>query len=479
MIILHNRGIFPLPPIMNKPNAASLIVFGFSLGLFASANAGTLGSSAFPDVPGGTYYDGAVGDMYAAGIITGYSDGKFGPNDYVTRGQVAVMMQRFKAHLTGQNITVSSSSRRTVSSSSSSSSSSVSSTAANPAGSFRFTTGSYKADEDKGEVLINIIRYGGNTGVVSVEYETSNGTADAGSDYNSVSGKMTIPDGKTTGSFIIPITDDNESEDNESVTLRIKNPTGGALLGSPAVATLTIVDNDTGDGSSANDVNSNGVFEFSASEYEVIEDGDTITITVERTGTSGSTSVKYEATNGSADSEYYNTTSGTLEFPAGTAKQSFDITIKDNNKTNGNKTVDLKISDPTGGAELGSLSTASLVIVDDEVSSFGNGNIKLMSDKYDTSEGESIRIVIDRIRGADGEVSVDYKTTNALAKSDADYIETSGTLVFRDGESQKSIGIPILSDTFNDPRETFWFEISNPTGGATLDAVKKTTITIQ
>jgi hypothetical protein len=467
---------------MKRPNATSLIVFGFSLGLFASANAGTLGSSAFPDVPGGAYYDGAVGDMYAAGIITGYSDGKFGPNDYVTRGQVAVMMQRFKAHLTGQNIQVSSSSssRRTVSSSSSSTTSStVSSTTANPAGSFRFTTGSYKADEDKGEVLINIIRYGGNTGVVSVEYETSNGTADGGSDYDTVSGKITIPDGKTTGSFTIPITDDNESEDNESITLRLKNPTGGALLGSPSVATLTIVDNDTGDGTSANATNENGVFEFSASEYEASEDGGTITITVERTGTSGNTSVKYEATNGSADSEYYDTTSGTLEFSAGTAKQSFNITLKDNNKTNGNKTVDLKISNPTGGAELGSLSTANLVIVDNEVSTFGNGNIKIMSDEYSASEGVPIRIVIDRIRGADGEVSIDYKTINALAKSDSDYTETSGTLIFRDGESQKSIEIPILSDTFNDPRETFWFEISNPTGGATLDAVKKTTITIQ
>ncbi|PIR53677.1 hypothetical protein COU75_04945 [Candidatus Peregrinibacteria bacterium CG10_big_fil_rev_8_21_14_0_10_42_8] len=469
---------------MKRPNAASLVVLGFSLGIFASAQASSLGSSVFPDVPNGTYYDSAVGDMYAAGIITGYANGTFGPNDYVTRGQVAVLMQRLKADLTGQSIAVSSSSssssRRIVSSSSSSTTSSaVASTESHPAGSFRFTTGSFKADENEGTVLINIIRYGGNKGTVTVEYETIDGTADAGSDYDSTSGRITIADGKTTGSFTVPIIDDNESEGNETVTLKLKDPTGDAALGSPDTATLTIVDNDAGDGSTADAVNSKGVFTFSAPEYEGAEDGESIDITIERTGTSGSASVKYQTSNGTADGNNYDAETATLTFGDGESTKTFTIKIRDNEEKKGNKTVNLKISNPTDGSELGSLSTATLVIVDDELSTFGNGNIRLTEDTYSVFEGDTVKILVDRLKGSKGEVTVKYQTANLLAKSGTDYTETNGTLTFRSGESQKYILIPVLTDSANDPRETFSFTISDPTGGATLDIVKKATITIE
>lgn len=472
--------IFPFLK-MKRPNAASLVVLGFSLGIFASANAAALGSTVFPDVPNGTYYDSAVGDMYSAGIITGYANGKFGPNDYVTRGQVAVMMQRLKANLTGQSINTSSSSSSSARSttSSSSSSSSVTSTTSHPAGSFRFTTGSYKVDEDEGTVLINIIRYGGTEGVVTVEYETSDGTADKGNDYDATSGRITIADGKTTGSFTVPIIDDNESEGNETVTLKLKDPTGNAQLGSPDTATLTIVDNDAGDGSTTDATNPKGVFVFSAPEYEVAENGESIDITIERTGTSGSASVKYQTSNGTADGNNYDSETATLTFGDGESTRTFTIDITDNEEKKGNKTVNLKISNPSDGSELGSLSTATLVIVDDELSTFGNGNIRLKEEAYSVSEGDTVKILVDRLKGSDGQVTVKYETTNALAKSGSDYTETTGTLTFRSGESQKYILIPTLTDSLNDPRETFSFTISDPTGGATLDTVKKATITIE
>jgi len=475
---------------MKRPNATSLIVFGFSLGLFASAHASTLGSAVFNDVSGGTYYDSAVGDMYSAGIITGYSDGRFGPNDFVTRGQVAVMMQRMKAHLTGQSIAVSSSStsRRVVSSSSSTTTSSSSSSSSeagdatvNSAGSFRFTTGSYKVDEDRSAATINVIRYGGNVGSVTVKYETQNGTADSGSDYDLSEGTLSFADGKTTASFQVPIIDDNEAEDNETVFVKISDPGGGAQIGSPDTATLTIVDNDEGDGSSADVSNAHGVFIFSAVEYQASEDMSSVTVTIDRnSGTSGAASVKFETTDGTADSTYYDQNNATISFGEGESSKTVTITVKDNGITNGNKTVNLKLSTPTGGAALGSLSTAKLIIVDNEISSFGNGKIRLEEEKYDNaSEGNPMIVIIKRMGGSKGEITVDYETVNVLAKAGDDYTAVSGTLTFKEGESQKQIVIPILTDTKDDPRESFRFKISNPTGGATLDSPSEAVITIQ
>ncbi len=53
----------------------------------------------FPDVKAGAWYYDAVRWAVSAGVITGYSDGpdkgKFGPNDGVTREQMAVILNRF------------------------------------------------------------------------------------------------------------------------------------------------------------------------------------------------------------------------------------------------------------------------------------------------------------------------------------------------------------------------------------------------
>ena len=466
---------------MKRPSAASLVLFGFSLGLVASSNAASLGSAVFPDVPSGSYYDSAVGNMYADGIITGYQNGNFGPNDYVTRGQVAVMMQRFKESLGYTASSRISSSRRTTSSSSSSTTSSSSSQAsAGDEGAFRFTTGSFKGDEDGGSVMVTVIRYGGNTGTVSVEYETENGTANSGSDYDSTSGTLTFASGKTSASFQVPINDDSEKEGNETITLKLLDPTNGAVLGSPVTATLTIVDDDEGDGTSADPENDNGVFVFSASEYKIGEDMDEVTITIERkSGNNGSVTVQYEAKDGTAGGENYDSISATsVTFNAGETTKTFNVTVYDNDSINGNKTVNLRLLNPTGGASLGSLSTATLTITDDEVSDFGSGEFHFEEDEYNASEGEPLVVHITRSGGAKGEVKVDYATQNTLAKAGDDYTETSGTLVFKEGESQKLITIPILDDDKNDPNETFKVNLSNATNGASLKTPSTTTVTI-
>lgn len=465
---------------MKKPSAASLVLFGFSLGIVTSSSAANNGSVIFPDVPSGAYYDDAVGEMYGAGIITGYQNGRFGPDDYVTRGQVAVMMQRFKDQFIGTSYSSSShSSRSSTSSSTSSSSSSVTQTTEE--GSFRFSTGSFRADENDGDARITVIRYGGNVGAVTVEYATSDGTAVAGTDYEATSGRLTFANGETSKTFTVPINDDGNEETTESITLTLSDASGGAQLGTPDTATLSIVDNDEGSSGGDSVTNTQGVFRFSAREYEVAEDGDNITITVERaSGTQGEVSVKFATSNGTATSSYYDQNSGTLTFGDNEKTRTFTVNITDNDDINGNKTVNLQLSNPGGGASLDSVSTASLIIVDDEVSDFGNGEIRFGKDEYEVLESVgSVEVIVDRMKGSDGEVTVEYETTNGTAKEDQDYEETTGTLTFKAGEAQKVIYVPILKDSNNEADESFSVKLSNPTGGAILQTPSTTTITIQ
>ncbi len=64
-----------------------------------------VGSASFADVHDGEYYAKAVAWASANGIVTGYGDGKFGPNDAITREQFAAILYRY-AKYKGYDVSV-------------------------------------------------------------------------------------------------------------------------------------------------------------------------------------------------------------------------------------------------------------------------------------------------------------------------------------------------------------------------------------
>src|SRR5439155_9640262 len=119
----------------------------------------------------------------------------------------------------------------------------------------QFNSATYSVNEGGGTATISLTRTGGSTGAVSVQYTTSNGSATAGQDYTATSGTLTWADGDSSPkSFTVPITNDTLNEANETVNVALSNPGGGATLGSPSTAVLTIVDDDPAPSLSINDV---------------------------------------------------------------------------------------------------------------------------------------------------------------------------------------------------------------------------------
>jgi hypothetical protein len=175
-------------------------------------------------------------------------------------------------------------------------------------GAIRFSAASYSVNESLASATITLTRTGGTGGPVTVDYQTSGGTATPGSDYTTASGPLTFAAGQTSRTFTVPITPDTDDEDNESVGLTLSAPSPGATLGSPSSATLTIADNDT-----------SGSVQFSLSAYTVDETGGVATITATRSGGSaGPVTVDYQTADGSATAgSDYTTASGTLTFAPG------------------------------------------------------------------------------------------------------------------------------------------------------------------
>src|SRR5438309_2299974 len=227
------------------------------------------------------------------------------------------------------------------------------------AGTVQFSQASYSVAERAASVAITVTRAGGAASGVTVDYATSNGTAAAGSDYTAKSGTLTFGAGVTSKTFAIPIVKDTLDESDETVNLTLSNPTGGATLGTPDTAVLTIIDNDSG-----------GVVQFSSATYTVNEgvlSGKAV-IKVTRSGGSASgVTVNYSTGDGTATAgSDYTATSGTLTFGAGVTSKTFTIPIINDALDEPNETVILTLSNPTGGATLGTRSTAVLTIVDND-----------------------------------------------------------------------------------------------------------------
>ena len=218
----------------------------------------------------------------------------------------------------------------------------------------QFSMNSYAVEENTSAATITVTRTGGSDGEVTARYATSAGSATPALDYTDVSGTVVFGEGDMDDkSFQVPIIDDGLLEGDETVELVLSDPTGGATLGSPAAATLTIVDHEP------------GTLQFSTDSYAVEEDGGATTITVTRTGGSdGQVSVRHATTGGSATpARDYAHVSDTVVFATGdTGDKSFQVTIVDDGLVEGDETVDLVLSGPTGGATLGSPAAATLTI---------------------------------------------------------------------------------------------------------------------
>jgi Bacterial Ig-like domain (group 3)/Calx-beta domain/Right handed beta helix region len=103
-----------------------------------------------------------------------------------------------------------------------------------------FSSVAYSAKEGS-KATVTVLRSGPTGGKVSVQYATSNGTAVAGVDYVAKSGTLAFGPGVTKQSFTVQLMNNFVVNSNRTVNLTLSNPGGGAVLGTPAAAVLTIV----------------------------------------------------------------------------------------------------------------------------------------------------------------------------------------------------------------------------------------------
>jgi Calx-beta domain len=254
--------------------------------------------------------------------------------------------------------------------------------------------------------------------------------------------------------------------------LALTNPGGGALLGSPHTAVLTIVDGEVG-----------GSIQFGADHYRVREGKGSGAITVTRSNGTAKVTVNYTTLAGSATAGAdYTETSGTLTFGRHRRSKTFRVPVVNDTLAEAPEIVLLQLSSPTQGAVLGPRQSAVLTLVDNDA----GGAFRFSAAAYSVKEGTpSATITVTRSGGAAGDVSVDVAVVGGTAVVGTDFT-IPGALVpnalvrlpFAPGQTRGSFTIAIANDSDAEPNKTVLLGLQNPQGGSTLGSPATATLTI-
>ncbi len=294
------------------------------------------------------------------------------------------------------------------------------------------------------------------------------GSAAPGNDYvmPGTNGTVTIPAGTNAVSFTLRPFDDPTEEMAEYVSVNLlQRP--GYQLGSPASAQVVLVNND-------------GTIQFASVNFEVDEGATNALIGVQRTGETNSLArVDFRFTGGTASNGVdYLGADGTLVFAPGETFKSFAIPVLDDRMVEPNETVTLLLTNATGGAPLGGQRTATLTILDDDLS------IAFVSTVFAADEnGTNALITVKRSGLTTTLATVDFATaditaTNGVATNGLDYLGTNITVVFNPGETNLTVLVPLLDDILFEDTESFAVRLFNPSTNATLGVLSNAVVRI-
>lgn len=220
-----------------------------------------------------------------------------------------------------------------------------------------FDTDKSSVSENAGNCLVSISLAGPTVKPVTVHYDVYDLTTKYGEDYSISKRSITFnPGDPLTKTIPVAINEDEKIEGDESFRIELLEAENGNL-GTNVNHTVTILDDDT------------RTIQFATATGSGLESqaNPSIMVTVDSPLPEGNiVSIQYSVTGGTATrGTDYILTNGTLTFSSSTPlSQKIPITIINNEIGEGNETIIITLSDPTGGALLGTPKEFTYTIVD-------------------------------------------------------------------------------------------------------------------
>ena len=295
------------------------------------------------------------------------------------------------------------------------------------------------------EFVVKAAYGGGRTADATVDYETVDATATAGSDYERKEGTLTFAPGVASQTIVVSVTDDDLDEpEEETLNVAFSNERNAVLREASAVGTIR--DNDdppTVELAPATGVEGDGELVFVAS----------------LTGPSGLPVGQNYATeelsgeDAARQGEDFEYTAGRLVFEPGETEIEIPVTVYDDALDEPDEKLELRTYPDDDLFGLGLVIGEGTIEDDDDPPQLAVSDEEAPED----AGGMSFEVTLSASSGRD--VVVDYGTADRTALKGSDYDEEKGSLTFRAGERVKTVPVAVRDDALSEADETFVLEL--------------------
>ena len=308
-------------------------------------------------------------------------------------------------------------------------------------------------NEADGELSFTLNKSNQTGAPATVDYTTTDGSATSPADFGAVSGTVAFGGPDAVAHVAVQIADDALDEIDETFTITLSNAEGLTIVDGTGIGTIT--DDDPLPQASINDVT---VTEGDAGSVNA-------SFTVSLNAPSGRpVSIDYATANGTATAPSdYQTTAGTVSFPAGQTAQQVTVQVNadvldEDDETftvNLSGAVDATIADAEGLGTITDNDPLPALSVNDVTVTEGNSG----------TTNAVFTVTQSVVSGRP--VTVDYATADSSAIAPGDYAATTGQLTFAPGQTTRTITVPVNGDLADEGTETYFLNLSNA-GSATI-----------
>jgi len=297
--------------------------------------------------------------------------------------------------------------------------------------------------------------------VVSVNYQTVNGSAVGNTNFTPVSSTLTFQPGQTSAQINVPILDDHlitptlnfQLVLSSPLNATISNAAGNASIINIDTATLSVTPPAQPEGTTPPGP-APGFSHMFVSPF--IANAVGADISVDYT-TADDPNSAHPATAG-VD---YTPVQGTLTIPAGQTSDFIDIPIVADDIFEPDETFLIVFSNPVN-CTLSSAQIRATITNDDPAPI-------LSVDPLFVAEGTGAaptpaQFTVRLTNPSDQTITADYSTQDGTATSPADYSAIPGSISFAPGETVKNIPVSVVADALNEADETFHLVLSNVSG---------------
>lgn len=291
-----------------------------------------------------------------------------------------------------------------------------------------------------------------NVDEVSVDFETSNGTAVAGIDYAFTTGRVTFSAGETTQVVRVLVNGDTEVEDHETFFVNLFNANGAAIA------------DDQGLGTILNDEASISIDDVSEMEGPVgVSTNFTFTVSL-TTPVADIVTVDLQTADGSAtlaDLDYDQLPLQTITFNPGETEKTVTVVVNGDTAIEADETFSVELSNASSNATIAD-ATGIGTIENDDYALLSISDVTL-TENYGGGATTAFTFTVSLSQAAGAPVTVYASTSDGTATVvDGDYVSFANVPInFSATETSKTITVIVNNDGVpNEGNETFYVNLS-------------------